>query len=129
MAKTLVDAVLDVMIDYIANNCDEIFVDSAQATTYAEAQTTFKLAPKLAIVTGIGGGVYTKGNGATGRMLTVAAITGLTNSATGTATHLGLCKNAGSVLLGTNTLTTSTALTINNKCDLASWTLTIADPV
>jgi len=121
MAKSVHDSVLDGAFD-ILDQANIMTVCSAEPTTRTEAVTTFALADiAMTINTD-----YTKANGDTsGRKCTVAAKSGVTVDATGTATHVALCD--GTNLLYVTTCT-SQALTAANTVNFPAWKIEIADP-
>jgi hypothetical protein len=121
MGKIVDDSVLDAALDKIAT-ATFMTICSAQPTTRTEAITTFALATQAMV-----SGDYTKANGNTsGRKVTVAAKSGISVSATGTATHVAFCD--GSTLLLVTTCT-SQALTSGNTVNTPAFKDEIADPV
>ncbi len=123
MAKAVPDAMLDAAFDWL-DQADKQVVCSAQPTTYAEAVTTYALADVAMTVNTD----YTKANGDTsGRKCTVAAKSGVTVDATGTATHLALVSTGDSTLRYVTTCT-SQALTSGNTVNIPAWDIEIADP-
>lgn len=127
MGKSIADAVLDAALAYVADNGNKLYLCSAEPTTFTEASATYALADAT-LATGIGGGVYTKANGDTsGRKLTVAAQSAVPVDASGTATHLAICKSGTSALLFVTTCT-SQAVTSGNTVDIAAFDLELRDP-
>ena len=123
MAKAVPDAMLDAAFDWL-DQADKQVVCSAQPTTYSEAVTTYALADVAMTVNTD----YTKANGDTsGRKCTVAAKSGVTVDATGTATHLALVSTGDSTLRYVTTCT-SQALTAGNTVNIPAWDIEIADP-
>jgi len=123
MAKFANDLVMDAAIDYI-DQSDEMNVCSSQPTTYTEAITTFSLAD-VAMTPDTD---YTKANGDTsGRKVTIAAKSGVTVDASGTATHIALTRAADTSLRYVTTCT-SQALTLGNTVNIPAWDIEIADP-
>lgn len=123
MAKFANDAMMDAALDYV-DQCDEMNVCSAQPTTYTEAITTFSLAD----VATTPDTDFTKANGDTsGRKVTVAAKSGVSVDATGTATHIALTRSADTSLRYVTTCT-SQALTSGNTVNIPAWDIEIADP-
>lgn len=123
MAKAAPDAVMDAAFDYIDQSTTMI-VCSAQPTTYTEATVTFALAD-VAVTPDTD---FTKADGATGgRKVTVAAKSGVTVDATGTATHVALVRSTDSTLRYVTTCT-SQALTAGNTVNIPAWAVEIADP-
>ena len=125
MAKWANDALMDAGLDYIRGNCNSMIVCSAQPTTYTEATSTYALAD---VAMTINTGDYTLADGdSNGRKITVAAKTGVTIDASGTATHVALVKT-GDTTLRYVTTCTSQALTAGGTVDFPAWKITIADP-
>jgi hypothetical protein len=127
MGMAATDAVLDVMLDHIADNGTRICVCSAEPTTYTEAITTYKLAIHTMTV-GDGNGDYTITNGVTsGRKLAMTAQVAITVDASGTATHVALADSGNSLLLFVTTCT-SQALLATNTVTIPTWDIEILDP-
>lgn len=122
MAKSLVDAVLDGLLDILATATIMVLC-SSQPTTYAELTSTYALADVV-----IDSGDFTKANGdSSGRKVTIAAQNGVTVDSSGTAQHVGLGISGSSTFLGTTTCT-SQAVTASNTCNIGSWKCEVADP-
>jgi len=123
MGKSVHDDVLDAALDYIANNCDELVICSAEPTTYAEAHTTYALGSKSTpTFTG-----PTNGD-SSGRKLTVDAVSQEDVDSSDTATHVALTDTGNSKLLYVTELSASQAVVSGNKWNLAAWDIEIADP-
>jgi len=123
VGKAVHDDVLDGALNIVKNNCTRMTVCSAQPTTYAEGNATFALADVT-----MASGDFTNANGDTsGRKATVAAKSGVTVDATGTATHVALLDVTNSKLLYVTTCT-SQALTAANTVNFPAWKVEIADP-
>lgn len=123
MAKWSNDLFMDAALDYL-DQCTLMIACSAQPTTYAEATTTYALADVVMTADTD----YTKANGDTsGRKATVAAKSTVTVDASGTATHIALCRTADSSLRYVTTCT-SQALTAGNTVNFPAWDVEIADP-
>lgn len=122
MAKFVDDDILDAACNYLKNNATEMYICSAQPTTYAEASSTYKLAGK----TGLTSGSYTgPANGDTsGRKMTKNAETGISVTANGTATHIALCT--GAKVLHVTTIT-SQVLTSGNTVNTPAYDMEFAD--
>lgn len=124
MAKWANDSMMDAALDYVRANCDKMVACSAQPTTYAEANATYALADATMTVNTD----YTLGNGdSSGRKIAVAAKSGITIDASGTATHVALIKTGDSTLRYVTTCT-SQALTSGGTVDFPAWDIEIADP-
>ena len=108
MAKSIPDAVIDLMLDIIgSSNSDRLFICSAQPATYAEASATYDLATHV-----LTSGDFSKAAGDTsGRKLILAAQNGFTVDHNGDATHYVIGKSGDTSirLIGTLTLQTLTA--------------------
>jgi hypothetical protein len=124
MAKVSPDAMLDAAFDWL-DQADKQVVCSAQPTTYTEANATYALAD-VAMTPNTD---YTKADNSTGggRKVTVAAKSGVTVDATGTATHVALISTGDSTLRYVTTCT-SQALTSGNTINIPAWAAAIQDP-
>lgn len=119
----IADSIFDNGLSYATTNGETLYITSAEATTYAEANATFKLGTKTSATVG------SPAAGATdGRRVIVSAITDGAVNGTGTATHWALCKDsATSELLATGALTSSQAVTSGNTFTLDAISITIRD--
>lgn len=121
MAKVIPDAILDAMLDAAEGTI--MCVCSAEPTTYAELTSTYKLADVV-----IDGTDYTAANGdSSGRKNTIQAQSAVPIDSSGIATHVGVGRTAGSVLLVVTTCT-SQALTSGGTVDIGAWKQELADP-
>jgi len=121
----LANEVLDAALTYIDTNAENLYICSQEPTTYAAAQTTYKLGTKAldaASIAAVGEG------SPNGRSILVAAITDGTVNATGTATHFAITDNSASLLLATGALSASQSVTSGNTFSLTSFTVRIPDP-
>jgi len=117
------DDLLDLALQALEDTVENLYITSAEATTYAEAQTTYKLGTKASpAFTGPVNG------DSSGRKTTIDAITDGTVDATGTATHWALTDNSASKLLATGSLSASQAVTSGNTFSLTAFAVTIPDP-
>ena len=122
MGKAAPDATIDAMFDYI-DQSTVMHVCSAEPANYAGIA-----AVSLADVTMTADTDYTKANGDTsGRKVTVAAKSGVTVDASGTATHIVLARVADTTLRYVTTCT-SQALTSGNTVNIPAWKIEVADP-
>jgi hypothetical protein len=123
--KMVNDLVLDAALEYIRDNATQISVCIDTPTTYNESVTVDNKMMALHTLTTAD---MTIGNGATGRMLTVAAQAAITVTSSGTqnATHVCLAAAAANLLYVTTC--TSQALVNANTVTIPAWTITIADP-
>lgn len=125
MAKWSNDANMDAMLENIADNADMLHVCSGQPANYAGIAAV--LLAEVALTAGDGNGDYTIANGDTsGRKLTVAAQSGVSITASGTATHIALSD--GSATLIYVTTCTSQALTSGGTVDVPAFDIEVADP-
>lgn len=117
------DNIFDNGLSYATTNGETLYITSQEATTYAEANSTYKLGTKTSVTVG------SPAAGATdGRRVIISAITDGSVDGTGTATHWALCKDsATSELLATGALTSSQAVTSGNTFTLDAISVTIRD--
>jgi hypothetical protein len=120
---TLNDRVFDNGLSVLDTEANRIDVTSQEATTYAEATSTYTLGNSTSL--SIGAPADRTGGG---RKVTVAAITDGSISATGTATHYAIVDTSNSRLLATGTLTASQSVTSGNTFTLATFDIGIPDP-
>lgn len=113
------DAALAVVID-----SSTLYITSSEATTFAQATTTYALGNKASPT--ISAAADRTPNG---RKVTVSAITDGTVTASGTAAYWALVKTTGSLLKATGALSTSQAVTSGNTFTLATFDLGIPDAV
>lgn len=120
---SLNDKVFDDGLNTLTTDTDQINICSAEPTTYAEATSTYSLgaetSPSVASPTDKSGG---------GREVIVAAISGASVTATGTAMHYALVDTAISTLLAAGSLASSQAVTSGNNFTLTSFAIGIPDP-
>lgn len=100
-------------LDWIDTNGTRLDICSQEPTTYAEATSTYTLG-SATVNTGA------TVDSATGRKVTVPAISGASVTGTGTATHWALTDGAG-VLVATGSLSASQSVTSGNTFDLAAF--------
>lgn len=123
MAAFINDTVLDQALSYIDTNCENLYICSAQPTTFAEASSTYKLGVKATPSIG------TPTNAVpTGRKVVVAAITDGTVTGTDTATWVALTDDSASLLLCAQALNATQAVTSGNTFTLTEFDITIPDP-
>ncbi len=119
MARLADDTVLDGLLNII-DNATRMVVTSAQPANFAGIA-----AVALADVV-MAGGDFTDANGdVSGRKVTVAAKSGVTIDASGTATHV--CLDDGTTLLFVTTCT-SQALTSPGTVDIPAFDIEVSDP-
>ena len=128
MARSVNDAVLDAALNYIADNGTTLHVCAGQPTSITTG--TLAGATELAeftLTVGAGNGDYTLANGdVSGRKLTVAAQTGASITASGTADHLAITDGTSSLIYVTTV--TSQAITSGGTVDTSAWDIEIEDP-
>ena len=121
---TLNDRVFDQGLSVLDLEANQIHVTSQEATTYAEAITTYTLGNSTSL--SISAPQDRTGGG---REVVVAAITDGSVTGTGTATHYAIVDTVNSRLLATSTLTASQSVTSGNTFTLSSVAIGIPDPV
>jgi len=121
---TLNNRVFDQGLSVLDLEADQIHVTSQEATSYAEAITTYTLGNSSSL--SIGAPQDRTGGG---REVVVAAISDGAITGTGTATHYAIVDTANSRLLATSTLTASQAVTDGNTFTLSAVAIGIPDPV
>jgi hypothetical protein len=122
VGKNAPDAVQDAALDYI-DQANIMHVCSAEPANYAGIA-----AVSLADVAMTPDTDFTKAAGTvSGRKVTVAAKSGVTVDASGTATHIVLARTTDSSLRYVTTCT-SQALTAGNTVNIPAWEIEIQDP-
>jgi len=114
------DEVFDQGLDYADTNGTRLDITSQEATTYAEATSTYTLGNDT-VNTGA-----TEAGATDGRRVIVPAIAAGSVTATGTATHRALTDGAA-VLIATGALPASAAVTSGNSFTLDAISITIRD--
>ena len=121
MARSANDLFMDAALDYVIDNSAQICLCSAQPTTRTEAISTYKLA-----IGALRSGQFSKDDGdASGRKATVAAQSGLTIDASGTATHVAIVSASDLLYV---TVCTSTAVSAGGTADIGAWDIEVGDP-
>ena len=119
----IADNAFDNGLTYIDSNGETLYITSQVATTYAEANSTYKLGTKTSITIGV-----PEAGATDGRRVIVSAITDGTVDSTGTATHWAVCKDSPtSELLATGPLTSSQAVTASNTFTTDALSITFRD--
>ena len=121
---TLDNRVFDNGLTVLDTEANAIHITSAEATSYAEATSTYTLGNSTSL--SIGAPQDRSGGG---REVVVAAITDGSVTGTGTATHYAIVDTGNSRLLATSTLTASQSVTTGNTFTLSSVAIGIPDPV
>jgi hypothetical protein len=117
MAKFIPDTILDLMLDQAEGT--QLHVCNAQPTTYAD----------LASMTLAKGAISAPTAGAgspSGRENAYPAVSGMSITQTGTATHVALSNNTSILYLVTTC--TNQALTTGGTVDTTAFTHTLTDP-
>ena len=120
---TLDNRVFDNGLTTLDTEANKVLVTSQEASTYAEANSTYAMGNSTSL--SIGAPADRSGGG---RKVAVAAITDGSVTATGTATHYALVDTNNSRLLATGSLTASQAVTSGNTFTLATFDVGIPDP-
>lgn len=116
------DKVFDSGLTILDTDVENLYITNAEATTHAEAVTTFNLGTKSAPT------VSAPANRSpNGREVTVSAITDGTVDTTDTATHWALTDNSLTILLATGALASSQAVTSGNTFTLTAFAIGIPD--
>ena len=120
---TLNDRVFDNGLTVLDTEANRIDITSQEATSYAEATSTYTLGNSTSL--SIGAPQDRSGGG---REVVVAAITDGSVTSTGTATHYAIVDTVNSRLLATGSLTASQSVTSGNTFTLSSVAIGIPDP-
>lgn len=120
---TLNDRVFDNGLTVLDTEANAIHVTSQEATTYANATTTYSLGNSTSL--SIGAPQDRTGGG---REVVVSAISDGSVTGTGTATHYAIVDTVNSRLLATGSLAASQSVTSGNTFTLSSVTIGIPDP-
>ena len=117
------DDILDAALAVISSLAENLYITSQEAVDYTGAQTTYKLGTKASP------GFTGPANGdASGRKVTIDAITDGVVDATGTATHWALCDNSDTKLLAAGPLDSGQGVTETNTFTLAAFDIEFPDP-
>lgn len=120
---SIADYVLDAALTKLDTEADRIDITSQEATTYAEATSTYTLGNSTSLAFGA-----PQDGDTSGRKVTAAAITDGSVTATGTATHYSIVDVSASRLLATGSLTTSQSVVSGNTFTVAAFDIEIPDP-
>jgi len=120
---SLSDRVFDNGLSVLDTEANAIHITSQEATTYAEATSTYTLGNSTTL--SIGAPSDRSGGG---REVTVAALSDGSVTGTGSATHFAIVDTTNSRLLATNTLSASQSVTSGNTFSLGSFSVGIPDP-
>lgn len=118
------DYYLDIALAAIDSGVNSLVICSAMPTTYAEANSTYKLGTKASPT------ISTPQDATPdGRKVTISAITDGSVSASGTATHFALLDTANSRLAVAQALASSQSVTSGNTFTLGAIDVRIPDAV
>lgn len=120
---SIADRVLDNGLTVLDTEANRVDVTSQEATTYAEATSTYTLGNSTSI--SISAPADRTGGG---RKVTLSAIAGGSVTGTGTATHYAIVDTANSRLLVTGSLSASQSVTTGNTFSLDALDVGIPDP-
>jgi hypothetical protein len=126
MAKIQNDAMLDAGLQYVIDNTNRLFIcaTASTGTTYDSAKTA--ALASVAIVSTL----FTIGDGDTsGRKVTLAIVSGVSVTTTGSATHAVLAqKSAGASAMVYVTQTSVKALTAGDTLNTTAFDIELRDP-
>jgi hypothetical protein len=123
MAKSAIPDMLDAALSYIRTSATRMVACSNQPLTFADANTTMKLAEVV-----MAPADFTLANGVTsGRRVTVAAKANVAVTVAGTANHVALLDVAGSKLLYVTT-SPAQALAAASTVSFGGWDIEINNP-
>ena len=120
---TLNDRVLDNGLTVLDTEATRVDITSQEATSYAEATSTYTLGNETSI--SISAPADASPNG---RKVTLSAISGASVTSTGTATHFAISDTSSTRLLATGSLSASQAVTSGNTFSLTATDIRIPDP-
>lgn len=117
------DRVFDNGLTVLDTEANRLDITSSEATTYAEATSTYTLGNKTTPT--IGSPADRAGGG---REVTVSAISDGSVTGTGTAAYWAITDTGNSRLLATGALSSSQAVTSGNTFTLTEFDIGIPDP-
>jgi hypothetical protein len=120
---SIADRVLDNGLTILDTEATRVDITSQEATTYAQATSTYTLGNQTSI--SISAPADRSGGG---RKVTMSASSGGSVTGTGTATHYAIVDTGNSRLLVTGSLTASQAVTSGNTFSLEALEVGIPDP-
>lgn len=121
--STLSDRVYDNGLTILDTEADKVLITSQEATTYAEANSTYALGNSTSL------SIASPSNRvAGGREVIISSLTDGSVTGNGTATHYALVDVSETRLLATGSLTTSQQVVSGNTFSLGSFTIGIPDP-
>lgn len=125
MAKTIDNNSQDAQLNDIKNNGNLVVLLSAQATTFNEANSTFRLAS--AAIAAADFGALVAGAAAGSRRLNVPARNGAAVSTGGTGNHVAVIDTVNS-RVKLQTSTPAQAVSQGGTADIAAWTYDVNQP-
>lgn len=120
---SIADRCLDFGLNVLDTEANRFDITSQEATTYAEATSTYTLGNTTSI--SIGSPADRSGGG---RKVTLAAISDASVTGTGTATHFAISDTSNSRLLVTGALNASQSVNSGNQFDISALDIGIPDP-
>ena len=120
---TVADRVLDNGLTVLDTEASRVDITSQEATSYAEATSTYTLGNTTSI--SISAPADRTGGG---RKVTLSAVSGASVTGTGTATHYAITDVSNTRLLVTGSLTASQSVTSGNTFSLDALDVGIPDP-
>lgn len=120
----IADYVFDAALSKLDLEADRLYITSQEATTYAEASSTYALGIKTPVTIG-----SPEDRAPNGRKVTVAQFSDGSVTGTGTATHYAIVDSSNSRLLATGALAQSQVVTSGNIFSLADFDIGITDAV
>lgn len=120
---TISDYVLDAALSKLDTEADRIDITSQEATTYAEATSTYTLGNSTSLSFGA-----PEDGDVSGRKTRAAAITDGLVTGSGSATHYAIVDVSASRLLATGSLTTPQSVTSGNSFTISAFDVEIPDP-
>ena len=119
----LANNVFDSGLNQLNSLTENLYITSAEATTFLQASDTLKLGTKATPTVSVAAD-----RGAGGREVTVSAISDGAVNTTGTASHWALTDDTASLLLATGALSATQAVTATNTFTLTQFLIGIPDP-
>lgn len=114
----------DALLDYIGNNCENLYICSSEPTTYTEAQTTYKLGTKSAPTINAA-----EAGDTSGRKRRIAAFTDGVVDTSGSANWWALTDNSATELLAVGPLAGAPiTVTAGNDFSLTDTDFEVQDP-
>jgi len=117
------DRVFDNGLAVLDTEANAVYINSQEATTYAQATSTYALGNSTSI--SISAPSDRSGGG---RKVTLSAVSAGSVTGTGTVTHYALVDTTNNRLLATSTLSSSQAVTSGNTFSLSSLDIGIPNP-